>query len=84
MTVHVNDLLSVQKKCPSINAEYLKGNFLIQKSKHKFSALAHDQVHEQLNEIVKGDGGIIGITENDAALRRWMIAGPATIRVLMD
>ena len=32
------------------------------KSKHKFSTLAHDRVREQLNAIVKGDGGIIGIT----------------------
>ena len=84
MTVHVSDLLALQKKCPSIHAEFLKGNFVTQKSKHKFSALAHDQVHEQLNAVVKGDGGIIGITENDAALRRWMIAGPETARVLIE
>ena len=36
--------------------------------------MAHDQVHEQLNAMVKGDGGVIGITENDHALRRWMVA----------
>ena len=61
----------------------MKGNFVTQKSKHKFSSLAHNQVHEQLNVIVKGDGGIIGITENDAVLRSWMIAGLETTRVLM-
>ena len=45
------------------------------------SALAHGQVHEQFNAVAKGDGGIIGITENDAELRRWMVAGPETARV---
>jgi len=30
--------------------------------------MAHDQIHEQLNALVKGDGGIIGITENESAL----------------
>ena len=54
------------------------------KSKHKFSTLAHDQVREQLNAIVKGDGGIIGITVNDAVLGKWMIAGPETTRIFMD
>ena len=43
----------------------MKGNFVIQKTARKFSGVAHDQVHEQLNAVVKGDGGIVGITEND-------------------
>ena len=34
--------------------------------------------------MVKGDGGIIGITENEAALTRWMVAGPETARLLME
>ena len=55
-----------------------------QKTRRKFSFLAHDQVHEQLNEIVKGDGGIIGITENEAALTRWTVSGSETARLLME
>ena len=61
-----------------------KGNFVTQKTTHKFSGLAHDQVHEQLNAIVKGDGGAIGITENESALRRWMVVGPETARILTE
>lgn len=34
--------------------------------------------------MVKGDGGAIGITENEAALTRWMVAGPETARLLME
>ena len=68
MTVHVSDLLAMLKKCHSVQAEHLKGNFLIQNSKHKFSALAHSQVHKQLNAMAKADVGIIGTTENGAAL----------------
>ena len=54
-----------------------------QKTRRKFSSLAHDQVHEQPNEIVKGDGGILGITENEAALTLWTISSPGTARLLM-
>ena len=46
--------------------------------------MAHDHVHEQLNAMVKGDGGVIGITENDETLRRWMVGGPETARLLLD
>ena len=34
--------------------------------------------------MVKGDRGVIGITENEAALRRWMVAGPETARLLTE
>lgn len=44
--------------------------------------MAHDQIHEQLNAIVKGDGGII--TENESAMRRWMIAGPEMARIVSE
>ena len=46
--------------------------------------MAHDQIHEQLNAVVKGYGGIVGITENDDALRRWMVAGPEAARMLLE
>ena len=47
-------------------------------------ALAHDQVREQLNATVKRDGGAISPTENEAALTRWMVAGPETARMLQE
>ena len=64
------------------HTEFVNGNFVTQKSSHKFSALAHDQIHEQQNAIMKGDGGIIGITENEGALHRWMVAGLEIARIL--
>ena len=83
MTVHVRDLLALEANCPTIHAHFIKGNFVTQKTTHKFSALAHDQVHEQLNAMVKGEG-VICITENETALRRWMVAGPETARLLTE
>jgi hypothetical protein len=44
---------------------------------------AIDQAHEQNNAIVKGDGGAIGLTEDPAALRRWMVAGPKISRLFL-
>lgn len=35
-----------------------------------------DQAHEQVNAVIKGDGGAIGLTENPSALRSWIVSGP--------
>ena len=78
MTVHVRDLLALENNCPEIHAQFIIGNFVTQKTTRKFSAIPHDQVHEQLNAMVKGDGGAIGVTENEAALTRWVVASPET------
>ena len=81
-TILGRDLVNIQKNCPAVHAQFLRGNFVTQKTSNKFFVLAHDQVHEQLNVMVKGDGGAIGLTENEAALTRWMVAGPEMAKML--
>ena len=84
LSVHVRDLIQLERECPKVWNEFLKGHFVMQKTSRKFSMMAHNQIHEQLNAIVKGDGGVIGVTENEAALRHWMIAGPETGRIISE
>ena len=57
MTVHVRDLLQLEKNCPAVHVQFLNGNFVTKKTNNNFSAMAYDRVHEQLNAMVKGDGG---------------------------
>ena len=47
-----------------------------------FSGIAIDQAYEQNNASGKGDGGGVGLTENPAALRRWMVTGPEMARLI--
>ena len=49
-----------------------------------FSAMAMDQAHEQLNEQMKADGGIVGLTDNPTALLRWITAGLEVQRILHE
>jgi len=58
--------------------------FVVKKSKHSFSAIAIDQAHEQNNALVKSDGGAVGLTENSAALHRWMVSGPEMARLVEE
>ena len=67
--------MSFEQHHPQVAREFRSGNFVVHKSHREFSALAIDQAHEQANALIKGDGGVIGVTEDPSALRRWMVAG---------
>ena len=82
--VHLRDMISLEKVNPTVFDEFKKGNFVVRKTARRFSAIAIDQTHEQNNAAVKGDVGAIGLTENPAALRRWMVSGPEMARVIRE
>lgn len=84
LPVHIRDLLHLEERHPSIHAEFVQGKFVVQKTQHLFSMIALDQNHEQENEVIKGDGGAVGLTESPTALRRWMVAGPEIARVVKE
>ena len=52
----------------SIHEDFVKDNFIVQKSPHVFLTMAMDQAYEQMNDLIKRDGGVIGITGNPSAL----------------
>lgn len=84
LPVHLRDMTALKDTHPCVYDQFLKGNFAVKKTTHNFSAIAIDQAHEQNNASVKGDGGAVGLTENPAALRRWMVSGPELARVIAE
>ena len=75
-------MANLSDRHPEIVNEFNAGHFTAQKVSHLFSAIALDQVHEQVNACIKGDGGAIGLTDDPNALRHWMIAGPDDARAI--
>ena len=71
--VHSCDMISLKQCHSGVYEEFIKAKFNVKKTKHVFSAIALDQAHEQNNAFVKGDGEAVGLTENPAALHRWMV-----------
>ena len=55
--------------------EFKNGKFVVQKLADVCFTIAMDQAHEQMNDNLKGDGGVIGITDNLNVLLRWITAG---------
>ena len=84
LSVHYRDMCELPVKHPDVCAEFRNGSFAVHKTKRLFSSIALDHAHEQVNAIVKGEGGAVGLTENPAALRRWMVAGPELARMVEE
>ena len=38
--------------------------------------------HEQVNDKITDVGGVIGLTENDNSLQRWLVADPETAHLI--
>ena len=56
----------------------------VQKTNHRFSTMPLDHTHEQEIEKVKGKGGIIGLTEDQKALKKWIISAPEKARIPIE
>eukprot|EP00732_Lithocolla_globosa_P001964 Lithocolla_globosa_v1_NODE_1137_length_2843_cov_20.852941.p3 type:complete len:140 gc:universal NODE_1137_length_2843_cov_20.852941:1836-2255(+) len=69
---------------PSVRLEFELRNGVIRKTMSKFSAIAIDHAHEQTNDDTKDDGGVIGITQNPDALRRFLLTGPDLSRIVSE
>ena len=84
LSVHVKDLEELNKTAIGVHEEFMRGNFVIRKTSNPFSALPVDQAHEQNNAADKGDGGVVGLTDDLTALRRWSVAGPEVCVLLNE
>ncbi len=84
LPVHIRDITTLSEKHPDVLKEFRAGKFVVQKTQSRFSAMAIDQCHEQNNALIKGSGEAVGLTENPAALRRWMLAGPEVSRIVHE
>ena len=84
LSVHIRDMMNLTDKHPDVLAELKSGNFVVQKTSNRFSAMSIHQCHEENNAVVKGSGGVIGLTGNPGALRRWVVAGPEIARITTE
>ena len=75
---------SLDQRAPHVASEFKKGLFTANKTLKRFSSIAIDQAHEQNNAMVKGDGGVVGLTENPNALRRLMLSGSEMARLVNE
>ena len=56
----------------------------VQETVKALSVMAIHQAHKQNNGKAMGEGGAFGLTENSAALRRWMVSGQEVARLITE
>ena len=64
--------------------EFLKGNFIVQRSACKFSPIGKDQSHEQSNKNLQAHGGAVSLYDNHEALTLFMLAGSDSSRCIEE
>ncbi|KAK3926446.1 BRISC and BRCA1-A complex member 2, partial [Frankliniella fusca] len=84
LPIHLRDLLELKQKAPDVHHLFKAGQFVFSATGNPFSLLAIDQAHEQNNAKVKSAGGVVGLTQDAAALLRVMAAGPEVARLLYE
>lgn len=57
LSVHIRDLANLGKMHPKLLEHFNAGLFVARTSNRPFSGMALDQAHEQMNALMKGDGG---------------------------
>ena len=62
-TVHLRDMMALERTHPAIFSEFVKGHFTVQKTMRRFSNISADQAHEQENGKIKGEGGAVGLLQ---------------------
>ena len=77
-------MVQLPQKHPQLYAEFLKGNFVVQRSAHKFSQISKDQSHEQSNKNLQVHDSAVGLYENPEALTLFMLAGPDCTRCIEE
>ena len=78
VSVHIRDIQPLPADLKDVFCKF----WVVQKSYNWFSTILIDQAHEQENAKVKGNGGVVGLTENPAALCRWLLSCPELARLL--
>ena len=83
LSVHIHDMKTLHTSNPDVYQAFNNsGCFVVARTKNPFSSMGLDQRHEQHNKDLKGDGGILGLTEHEEKLRRWMVCGPEVARAV--
>ena len=67
-------MVTLAHKHPAVHAQFMNGNFVVQRSAKNFSLIVKDQAHEQSNKILQAHGGAVGLYEDPEALTLFMLA----------
>ena len=85
LPTHTRDMVLLPTRHPAVYQEFLKGNFVVQRSTHRFSLMAKDQSHEHSNkELQQNGGGLSDLYDHADSIALYMLAAPDTARMIKE
>ena len=81
MPVHLAQLRALEHEDPSTWQAFKEGEFVCSKSEVPFTRLYTDQALEQENKVLKGQGGMVGLCQDEKALDRLLVITPTISRI---
>lgn len=76
MPVHLAQLKDLKREDPPTWKAFEHGEFVVSKSEIPFTKLYTDQALEQENKVLKGQGGMVGVSQSDESLGRLLVTTP--------
>ena len=84
MPLHLAQMNELQTQSPEMWKALKEGDFCVKKTGTPFSNLFVDQTLEQEIRGLKVVGGITGLTQNESALNRFLLATPELTRIVAE
>ena len=83
-TVFLRDMTRLPELHPNVHAAFMKGLFVVQRSKTKFSLIGLDQSQKQNVKHIREDGGNRGLYSYQEDKELMEISRPEVLRVLRE
>ena len=82
--IFLADMQQLAETAPVVDEGFLKGDFVVKESAHRFNQIPDDQGLEHYNKNAKVLGGFIGIAKAESAMYRWGLTFNERSRLVDD
>ena len=79
--VYLAEMRNLKRTDPVTWKAFSKGGFSVQKTPIPYTALGMDHTGEQVNEVIKIEGGLTGVSRNENARTRYFLTAPIISKI---
>ena len=84
LPVYLAEMHNLQNTDQIIWEAFLQGEFSVAKTSIPFTAFGVDHAGEQMNKVLKIEGGIVGISRNETASTRYFLTAPIIAQIIAN
>ena len=81
LPVYLAEMYALESSDPLIWEAFIDGEFAVQTNEIPFTGIGMDHRGEQVNKVLKIEGGVVGILRNENAHTRYMLNAPVLAEI---